>query len=724
MENREEPGLTPQLDALLENASPTDGFEARTSLAALEARLFGRRAQAITVDRFTLVRRLGSGGGGTIYRAHDPRLGRDVALKLLHGGHDAGRPEGRARLIREAQLLARLTHPNIVEVLDVGFYQPDRLDQPPDPDATDAGVFIAMEYLAGTNLAVWLTEADRPWTEIRDVFIAAGRGLAAAHAAGLVHRDFKPANVIVGPPRDGLPDVRVLDFGLGRAMAAPVETPRPELTPLLRAGLERLGNPSDVSLTMTGATLGTPAYMAPEQHAGQRADARSDQYSFCLALYEGLHRCNPFLANTTAELEEAKRHGSIAPPPTDSKVPARIDAIVRRGLAPDPADRWPDMQSLLDALDRPVRTRGMLVAAVVVVVLLAAGLGALWLRSRSSSACDDALRRLDAVWNPRQAASVRAAFEASGSSIADETFSRLAPRLDEHAAAWSEQVRQTCSSLASSSHATGALACFEEQLDRFARTVETLCTARPSVVEQAIDTAGSLDSPATCARSSPLASARALVEVATELRAAGRVAEALEHLSRAQEALGAESGPPHPLLVELELLRAELLVPAHSSARDREALASTLALSERVYGLRHPRTATIRARWGTTLHRGGHHVQAAAAYETALRDLEAARAEPQSLCSLWIARGEIELAAERPERALASFERALELLQHTDDPRLHADASFGSARAMREAGMTNASVAALASAARDTYTHLGDHHATARVDAWLRAHDL
>src|SRR5690606_38103672 len=202
----------PLLAAFIERASPSAGLDAQRTLASLEARLFGRQAGAVTVDRYVLAERIASGGGGTIYRAHDPELDRQVAIKLLHTGHEANRPEGRARLVREAQLLARLAHPNIIEIYDVGTYQTDLLGRPLSTGAGDAAVFIAMQHVAGSNLAAWLAEKRRPWTEVRDVFMAAGRGLAAAHARGLVHRDFKPANVMVGRRPDGGPDVRVLDF--------------------------------------------------------------------------------------------------------------------------------------------------------------------------------------------------------------------------------------------------------------------------------------------------------------------------------------------------------------------------------------------------------------------------------------------------------------------------------------------------------------------------------
>jgi serine/threonine protein kinase len=217
-------------------------------------------APGTRAGRFIIEGRLGEGGMGVVYAARDPHLGRKVAVKVLRGADRAGN----ARLLREAQAMARLAHPNVVVVFDSGVLD-DRL-------------FVAMELVDGERLDRWLT-AHRPgWRAAIDLFIQAGRGLAAAHAAGIVHRDFKPANVLVGG--DGR--ARVLDFGLARDESAPAEPPPAGEPPAEAPGV-----------TATGAVLGTPAYMAPEQRRGERASARADQYSFCVGLYESLYGVHP-----------------------------------------------------------------------------------------------------------------------------------------------------------------------------------------------------------------------------------------------------------------------------------------------------------------------------------------------------------------------------------------------------------------------------------------------
>ncbi|HEY0097284.1 MAG TPA: serine/threonine-protein kinase, partial [Archangium sp.] len=242
---------------------------------APEAPALGR---GTPLDRYVVLDPLGEGGMGMVYAAYDSVLDRKVALKLLPPGDADAGPEatsgsGRARLLREAQAMARLSHPNVVAVYDVHQHE--------------AQVFMAMELVDGQTLLQWEREQPRGWRELLTAFLAAGRGLAAAHAAGLVHRDFKPTNVLVG--KDGR--VRVTDFGLARPHNAPAElgadTPAPDTGPVKGHSLLEL------NLTQRGAVRGTPAYMAPEQFRGATADVRSDQFSFAVSLWEALHGERP-----------------------------------------------------------------------------------------------------------------------------------------------------------------------------------------------------------------------------------------------------------------------------------------------------------------------------------------------------------------------------------------------------------------------------------------------
>ncbi|MCY1054761.1 serine/threonine-protein kinase [Nannocystis sp. SCPEA4] len=342
------------------------------------------------IGRFHIHGRLGEGGMGVVYSGYDDDLGRSVAIKLMHAALDADL-ETRPRLLREAQALARLSHPNVVQIFEVGRHE--------------GRLFVAMEYVHGKTLQAWLRGPDGPrtWRQILDVFLAAGRGLAAAHHVGLVHRDFKPSNVMIGA--DGR--VRVLDFGLvGSLLDCSIDpsAPRP---PPVREGptLPVLQTP----LTMTGDVLGTPAYMAPEQYNGRRCDARADQFSFCVALYEALYHRRPFAGATAWEALEASERGEIQPPPLHSRVPAWLHAAVVRGLSPDPAARWPSMTELLAELERdrqgPVRTRFAVGAAAVTAAV------GLWFSAveapTTAEECEAELNEaLGSAWDERTAAAL------------------------------------------------------------------------------------------------------------------------------------------------------------------------------------------------------------------------------------------------------------------------------------------------------------------------------
>jgi serine/threonine protein kinase len=281
-----------------------------------------------------------------VYYAYDPDLDRNVALKLLHPDRmsDDG-ASARARLQREARAMARISHPHVVPVYDVGLHEGD--------------VYIAMELVEGQTLKAWLGETARPWNEIIFMFMQAGRGLAAAHDAGLVHRDFKPENVLVGD--DGR--ARVLDFGLARP------TPLDAETDLIIGGDDEDHEPADTAVDMilagdiattqggqamgvttTGMITGTPAYMSPEQHLAQDATALSDQFSFCVAAWEGLYLQRPFPGKTAFAVADAIIEGRIAPTPKRTRVPAWIRNILVRGLQTDPRHRYPSMRALLAAM--------------------------------------------------------------------------------------------------------------------------------------------------------------------------------------------------------------------------------------------------------------------------------------------------------------------------------------------------------------------------------------
>jgi len=261
------------------------------------------------VDRYVVLHRVGEGGMGVVYAAYDPQLDRKVAIKILRPDVASTAPQ--QRLLREAQAMARVSHPNVMRVYDVG---------------TVGGlVFMAMELVEGKTLGELLHTTRPGWRECLRLYLAAGRGLAAAHAAGLVHRDFKPGNVLVGP--DG--SVRVIDFGVAR----PDKESGPRV-PEVPVALRESSGPIaiDSQLTLAGALVGTPHYMSPEQLFGEPADARSDQFSFCVAVYQALFGVRPYPGEELAQRRNAIARGRIDDPPPGSPVPSRVRRALLRGL--------------------------------------------------------------------------------------------------------------------------------------------------------------------------------------------------------------------------------------------------------------------------------------------------------------------------------------------------------------------------------------------------------
>jgi tRNA A-37 threonylcarbamoyl transferase component Bud32 len=342
-----EPTLEDAAGGLADNADTGDGLDDLLLHRRLKVQMFGH-VEPVLVGEFEVAHRLGAGGMGIVYAARDPKLQRDVALKLVK----APDPRGHARILREAQALAKLAHPNVVTVHAVGEHQ--------------GRVFVAMELVHGETLRDWI-ETERPLEDIARVFLQAGQGLAAAHAAGLVHRDFKPDNVIVADRTEEGEGygVRVVDFGLAR-----------EGGPVDPAAVEASAEP----ITRTGDLGGTFGYMAYEQLCGGQLDARSDVFSFCVSLYEALHGPRPIVADTIEQMTQALRDGAPPDLPWRRDVPARLISIVEAGLSADPRKRPQSLAPLIAQLRRilaPPRGRfaGPAVAVAVVLVGLGVGVG-------------------------------------------------------------------------------------------------------------------------------------------------------------------------------------------------------------------------------------------------------------------------------------------------------------------------------------------------------------
>ncbi|MCX4239428.1 SUMF1/EgtB/PvdO family nonheme iron enzyme [Paraliomyxa miuraensis] len=312
---------------------------------------------------YVLLSLLGTGGIGAVYLAYEEDLHREVAIKLLRGR--GGESPNTSRLLREAQALATLDHPNVVNVFAVG--------------EVDSQAYVAMQRVEGRTLRAWQGQRPLPgWRSCVEKYLQAGRGLAAAHEAGLVHRDFKPDNCMV----DDTDRVRVLDFGLVRRGGGEEDEAHDDdgvLDVLLRVRTKpEQAVALEQSLTKTGTVLGTPAYMPPEQMEGNEADARSDQFSFCVSLYEAVYGERPYEGSTFAALMLATQGGEVRPAPRGSKVPVALRKVLLRGLVADPAERWPSMADLLGELERLLTPRGWREVAGVGVVLAAiAGLVAL-----------------------------------------------------------------------------------------------------------------------------------------------------------------------------------------------------------------------------------------------------------------------------------------------------------------------------------------------------------
>ena len=493
---------------------PEAGADDQRMKALIKGRLLRSKAAPVKIGRFTVLDRLGEGGMGVVYTAYDDQLERKVAVKVLRGEPSRGDSLARTRLKREAQAMARLSHPNIVTVHEVSEH--------------DDQLFVAMEFVRGASLDGWLKKQDRPWREVLGVFLQAGRGLQAAHAAGIIHRDFKPHNVLVGD--DG--SVKVLDFGLARASG--------ELeAPALPAG----GSPAALSLleaplTQTGAIMGTPAYMAPEQHEGRPATAASDQFAFCVSLYEGLYGRHPFDITSLAALIGDVIGGRVAPPPTGSRVPARIFRALQRGLAVAGEARWPSMAELLAELarDPEARRRRVLASTALAGFVGAAGFGAAALQQPAAApVCAAAADELASVWDGAQAEAVRSAMSATKVPYAGETWARIQPQLDAYAKQWVAMRTEACETH-TSGHQSDKLfdlrtACLDQRRAGFAGLVDALASADAELVQKAVQATSSLPPLARCA---DVAALTADVPPPEDPRTATRVQGLREQLARAK----------------------------------------------------------------------------------------------------------------------------------------------------------------------------------------------
>jgi eukaryotic-like serine/threonine-protein kinase len=430
------------------------------------------------VGRYVVLGMEGAGGMGVVYAAEDPELRRKVAIKLLRPRPDPDTSGAllEERMRREAQALAKLSHPNVVTVHDVGLF--------------GKRIFVAMEHVAGQTLARWLRDEPRAWREVLARFAAAGRGLAAAHAAGLVHRDFKPENVLLG--NDGRP--RVADFGLARSPSLAPPAPSRPGSPLL-----------SWTLTAPGAMVGTPFYMSPEQLRGHEVDARSDQFSFCVGLYVGLYGEQPFAGDSIETLAGSIERGEVREVPPGTRVPPRIRRALLRGLSLAPEDRFPSMDALIEALEREPRRRWPIAAAAAAVVVLGAGTAVgNHLLGGESGPCRGSQSRMQGVWDAERRAGVARALRATGVPFADAAVGQVERQLDAYARGWVGMHTEACVATRVEGHQTEdqlglRTTCLNGRLQELRALVDRLLEADEEVASNSASAAGKLSSLDTCA---------------------------------------------------------------------------------------------------------------------------------------------------------------------------------------------------------------------------------
>lgn len=493
--------------------------------------------------RYVLLELVGAGGMGRVYAAFDPKLDRKVALKLVWDEAAAAR----AGIEREARLAARLQHPNVIAIYDVG--------------AVDERLYLAMEYVDGVTLADWITGPARSTREILGVFLQAARGLVAAHGAGLVHRDFKPSNVLVG--NDGR--VRVLDFGLARAVD---DAP---------AGAAIHTRGVVVEGSAAGARVGTPAYMAPEQHRGEPAGAAADQFAFCVALHEALHRARPFAGDSVEHLAGNVLAGRVVEPPPGSRVPPWLRRVILRGLSVEPHARFASMEALAAALSRdPTRARRTAIALAALVGVAGLGFaGHARTVEQRAAVCRAHEQRMIALVGPGQALRVRAAFAATGASFAAASADKSLAALDRYARALGERYRDACD--AGGPDLDSRVGCYEERATELGALVDVLAGADRVEVARAIGAASAITPVATCeearAATRPDGATPDLARRVAEVRAldhAGRLTAAAAEATRVLTDARGRGDRRHEVDALLLLGRVEL-------AQSKPAAATTLS---------------------------------------------------------------------------------------------------------------------------------------------------
>ncbi|NVB85789.1 MAG: serine/threonine protein kinase [Kofleriaceae bacterium] len=548
-----------------------DALEMDAVRARAEHALFGGAPPA-RIGRYVLSGASTAGGMGVVYAAHDPDLDRKVALKVVHPRHRIDE-RARERLLVEARALAKLDHPNVVRIHDVLTYG----DQ----------IVIVMEWVDGRTLAA-TENGPRRWRDVLAVYLQAGRGLAAAHGVGVVHRDFKPSNAILGD--DGR--VRVLDFGLARR-AAEAEV----------SSVPASGSPTE--LTGTGDVLGTLAYCAPEQLAAEAATPASDQFSFGVSLHRALEGVPPFRGDNAAELAASMREGTINTAAAARRVPAWLRRAVARMLAVDPLGRFPTMDAALAELSRPrgwVRWRAPVLATSLVG--FTAAFATIGLRDTEPEvSCDGGASEVARVWNPDQRHRIARALDAARAPYVHEIRERVLHGLDAYGERWSEAHREACVAHRRGEQSAALLdrrmLCLHQRLTDLRAAVATLEALDGTSMPHAVDVVARMTSVAECADVARLdaetpppadiaqrVAVAAIQEGLSKAQALDRAGRSAEALTIADDAIerARRSGYP-PIAANAALSRGRILISLHDRDAAAEALAEarTIALEHRMF---------------------------------------------------------------------------------------------------------------------------------------------
>lgn len=607
-----------------------------------------------TIGRYLVVESIASGGMGSVYQCYDPELDRGVAIKLLRSlGRDGA---GSARMLREARTLARLSHPNVVPIFDVG--------------EIESTIYLAMELIEGEPLSDWV-ERERPDVPaIVDAYMQAGRGLAAAHALGIVHHDFKPGNAVRGA--DGR--VRVVDFGLARSGDKPESRPLEIATPDHKETSRSVS--AGTHLTELGMVLGTPAYMAPEQRRGERTDGRTDQFSFCMSIWQALYGERPFPDDSPEDRNRAIRSGPTPKPGRD--VPKYLERAITKGLAYGPENRFEDMHALVAAMDPAPRRRlrrGVVAASVLGVVGVVAGLAI------SPEARPDCDADLGATWDTERRFNLEATFDSWDAPYAASAKTAAIETIDAYADSWRKEWNDAC--VATEHTGTQSVAvmdlrtsCLESRRAQLDEALTLVGEGDPATLERALRILSTPASPAGC---SDVARLRTMVPPPSSAEQREAVNDVERDLYRAKLRAFAVSPQDSAKILQdvLERARATEYAPlkaaalrelsvAHSHAGDAETAIETLhgAILEAERGGDELGRAKAWAQLGWVM--GYEHNRP----DEGLRYLDLAETigeklerSTELLATVAGSRAAIYLHVERDEEGLEAFQRALDLTE-------------------------------------------------------------